>query len=56
MKAKKRKFSEFVRRNYKKKQAPVKWKEYDDDFNNWIPIKDLINIKKIVHERQIYFF
>lgn len=40
------KFSEFIRRKYKKKQAPVKWKGYDDDFNNWIPIKDLINIKK----------
>lgn len=40
------KFSEFTRRKYKKKQAPVKWKGYDDDFNNWIPIKDLINIKK----------
>lgn len=40
------KFSEFIRRKYKKKQALVKWKGYDDDFNNWIPIKDLINIKK----------
>ena len=30
-----------IRRDYKKKQALVKWKGYSDDFNSWIPIKDL---------------
>ena len=29
-----------IRRDYKKKQALVKRKGYDDDFNTWIPIKD----------------
>lgn len=33
-----------TRRAHKKKQALAKWKGYDDDFNSWIPIKDLINI------------
>ena len=33
-----------VRRDYKKKQALVKWKGYSDDFNSWIPIKDLKDI------------
>ena len=28
-------------RDYKKKQALVKWKGYNDDFNSWIPMKDL---------------
>ena len=31
-------------RNYKKKQALVKWKGYGDDLNSWIPMKDLITI------------
>ena len=26
---------------YKKKQALVKWKGYSDEFNSWIPMKDL---------------
>ena len=26
-----------IRRDYKKKQALVKWKGYSDDFNSWIP-------------------
>ena len=30
-----------IRRDYKKKQALVSWKGYSDDFNSWIPIKDL---------------
>ena len=30
-----------IRRNYKKKQALVKWKGYSDDFNSWIPMEDL---------------
>ena len=34
-----------IRKNYKKKQALVKWKGYSDEFNSWIPIKDLQNIK-----------
>ena len=33
-----------IRRDYKKKQALVKWKGYSDDFNSWIPMKDLENI------------
>ena len=33
-----------IRRDYKKKKALVKWKGYNDDFNGWIPIKDLKNI------------
>ena len=30
-----------IRRDYKKKQALVKWKGYSDDFNSWIPFRDL---------------
>ena len=33
-----------VRRDYKKKQALVKWKGYSDEFNSWIPMKDLQHI------------
>ena len=33
-----------IRRDYKKKQALVKWKGYSDEFNSWIPIKDLKDI------------
>ena len=33
-----------IRRDYKKKQALVKWKGYDDNFNSWIHIKDLQHI------------
>ncbi|XP_068756293.1 uncharacterized protein [Montipora capricornis] len=33
------------RRDYKKKQALVKWKGYSDDFNSWISFKDLQTIK-----------
>ena len=33
-----------IRRDYKKKQALVKWKGYSDEFNSWIPIKDLQHI------------
>ena len=33
-----------IRRDYKKKQALVKWKGYSDDFNTWIPFKDLQNV------------
>ena len=36
-----------IRRDYKKKQALVKWKGYSDDFNSWIPIKDLQNINTL---------
>ena len=32
---------EVIRRDYKKKQALVSWKGYSDDFNSWIPLKDL---------------
>ena len=30
-----------IRRDYKKKQALVKWKGYSDEFNTWVPFKDL---------------
>ena len=30
-----------IKRDYKKKQALVKWKGYSDDFNSWMPLKDL---------------
>ena len=30
-----------IRRDHKKEQALVKWKGYSDDFNSWIPIKDI---------------
>ena len=33
-----------IRRDYKKKQALVKWKGYSDDFNSWIPMKDLTTL------------
>ena len=33
-----------IRRDYKKKQALVKWKGYSNDFNSWIPMKDLEKI------------
>ena len=33
-----------IRRDYKKKQALVKWKGYSDEFNSWIPMKDLQHI------------
>ena len=33
-----------IRRDHKKKQALVSWKGYGDDFNSWIPIKDLKKI------------
>ena len=28
-----------IRRDYKKKQALVKWKGYSDDFNSWTPLE-----------------
>ena len=30
-----------VRRDYKKKEALVKWKRYSDAFNSWVPFSDL---------------
>jgi len=30
-----------IQRNYKKKQALVKWKGYSDEFNSWVTIKDV---------------
>ena len=35
-----------MRRDYKKKQALVKWKGYNDDFNSWILLKDLVDVQK----------
>ena len=35
-----------IRRDYKKKQALVKWLGYSDDFNSWIPLKDLKDLSK----------
>ena len=33
-----------IRRDYKKKQALVKWLVYSDDFNSWIPLSSLQNL------------
>ena len=33
-----------IKRDYKKKQALVKWRGYSDDFNSWIPFKDLQSV------------
>ena len=33
-----------IKRDYKNKKALIKWKGYSDDFNSWIPIKDLKNL------------
>ena len=33
-----------IRRDYKKKQDLVKWMGYSNDFNSWIPMKDLQHI------------
>ncbi len=30
-----------IRRDYKKKRALVSWKGYSDEFNSWVPLKDL---------------
>ena len=30
-----------IRRDYKKKQALVKWLGYSDDFDSWIPLSSL---------------
>ena len=30
-----------IPRDYKKKQALVKWLGYSDDFNSWIPLSNL---------------
>ena len=30
-----------IRKDYKKKQALVKWLGYSDDFNSWIPLSSL---------------
>ena len=30
-----------IKRDYKKKQALVKWSGYSDDFNSWLKFKDL---------------
>ena len=38
------------RRDYKKKRALVKWKGYNDNFNSWIPIKDLKTVIKDIQE------
>ena len=33
-----------IKKDYKKKQALVKWRGYSDDFNSWIPLKDLQSV------------
>ena len=33
-----------IRRDYKKKQALVKWFGYSDDFNSWIPLSSVQNL------------
>ena len=46
MKAKQNVFriEKVIRRDYKKKQALVKWLGYSDDFNSWIPLSSLPNL------------
>ena len=43
-----------IRRDYKKKQALVSWKGYSDDFNTWIPMKDLKNIMKFAMKMRFF--
>ena len=43
-----------IRRDYKKIQALMKRKGYDDDFNTWIPIKDVISILNIKYSIQLW--
>ena len=33
-----------IKRDYKKKQALVKWRGYNDSFNSWIPFKGLQSV------------
>ena len=33
-----------IKRDYKKKQALVKWRGYNDSFDGWIPFKDLRSV------------
>ena len=33
-----------IRKDRKKKKALVKWKGYSDDFNSWVPTKDVVKI------------
>ena len=42
-----------IRRDYKKKQALVKWMGYSDEFNSWVPMKDLQHIKKTISSYNI---
>ena len=42
-----------IRRDYKKKQALVKWKGYGDEFNSWIPMKDLKDIRNGLKENYL---
>ena len=46
LKAKKSVFriDKVILRDYKKKQALVKWSGYPDTFNRWIPIKDTADL------------
>ena len=40
-----------IRRDYKKKQALVSWKGYSDDFNSWVPLKDLQDVSDKIRTR-----
>ena len=33
-----------IKRDYKKKQALVKWRGYNESFNSWLPLKDLQSV------------
>ena len=33
-----------IKRDYNKKRTLVKWKGYSDDFNSWMPTKDLTDL------------
>ena len=38
-----------IRRDYKGRKALVKWKRYSDDFNSWIPFKDITSARASPH-------
>ena len=37
-----------IRKDRKKKKALVKWKGYSDEFNSWIPLKEVVNIQTLI--------
>ena len=45
-----------IRRDYKKKQALVKWKGYSDDFNSWISIQGFKRYVKCFKENYLTYY